>query len=225
MPKFSICLIARNEEKTLPRLLASLQEFKERNGEVVLLDTGSSDRTAEIAREWGCKVEEVGDRFVRYVDHQMAKKINREFKVLGDKDIVKEGDKNFDFSSARNYCASLASNDMVSMPDCDEIFTKLYIFAMTVKRKKDFTQTNMINPNNYNQLASSLSDVLDRIINPEDLKKLSEPQRNYLTVLIRKWSEGEEVIATIKSILGITPKPFSKYSEKTTWYLKTKQLI
>lgn len=130
MPKFSICLIARNEEKTLPRLLASLQEFKERNGEVVLLDTGSSDKTAEIAREWGCKVEEVGDRFVRYVDHQMAKRINREFKVFGDKDIVKEGDKNFDFSSARNYCASLASNDMVSMPDCDEIFTKLDIEAV-----------------------------------------------------------------------------------------------
>lgn len=126
MPKFSICLIARNEEKTLPRLLNSLKEFKELGGEVILLDTGSSDKTAQVARDWGCNVEEVGDRFVRYVDKQMEKNINRKFSVLEGK-IVKEGDKNFDFGSARNYAASLASNDMISMPDCDEIFTKLDI--------------------------------------------------------------------------------------------------
>lgn len=80
----------------------------------------------------------------------------------------------------------------------------------------------MINPNNYNQLASSLADILDRLINPKDLEKLTEKQRNYLTVLINKWSQGEEVIGTIKSILGIKPTPFSTYRPMTEWYLKTK---
>lgn len=129
MPKFSICLIAKNEENTLPRLLASLKEFKDRNGEVILLDTGSTDKTAQVAREWGCKVEEVGDKFLRVVDEKMADAINKKFSV-DEGWIVKAGDKNFDFASARNYCASLASNNMISMPDCDEIFTKLDIDAV-----------------------------------------------------------------------------------------------
>ena len=33
----------------------------------------------------------------------------------------------FDFAAARNYAADLASNDFISMPDCDEVFTKLDI--------------------------------------------------------------------------------------------------
>lgn len=80
----------------------------------------------------------------------------------------------------------------------------------------------LINPNDYNKLAISLSDILDTIINPKDLEKLTEKQRNYLTVLIRQWSEGKEVIGTIKSILGIKPKPISTYRPMTEWYLKNK---
>ena len=131
MPKFSIVVIARNEEKTLPRLLKSLESFKLRGGEVVVLDTGSTDNTAKIAREWGCVVEEVGAKFIRYIDGKMAKKINRQFKApLDNGEIVKEGDKNFDFASARNYAASLASNDFIFTPDADEIYTKLDIDAV-----------------------------------------------------------------------------------------------
>jgi len=80
----------------------------------------------------------------------------------------------------------------------------------------------MINPNDCNKLASSLADILDRIINPKDLEKLSEKQRNYLTVLINQWSEGKNVMVTIKDILGIKPYGYSIFSPKTQWYLKTK---
>jgi len=140
-PKFSICLIARNEENTLPRLLKSLQDFKSCGGEVVCLDTGSTDKTVQAAKDWGCKVEEVGDRFVRYVDSQMAKKINRKFKApLDTGEIVKDGDKNFDFASARNYAASLASNNFIWTPDCDEIFTKLNIEEIDKKIEEGFEQ-------------------------------------------------------------------------------------
>jgi glycosyltransferase involved in cell wall biosynthesis len=140
MINFSICLIARNEEKTLPRLLHTLEEFKQRGGEVVLLDTGSTDLTAKVARDWGCKVEEVGDKFVRVVSKDLADNINDKFCIDTGKSIVHAGDKNFDFASARNYCASLASNDMVSMPDCDEIFTKLDIDAVQHKIKQGYNQ-------------------------------------------------------------------------------------
>lgn len=123
--RFSVVLIARNEEKTLPRLLDSLKKFQERGGEIVIVDTGSTDKTAQIARDRGCKVEEVGERFLRTIDSTLAKKINRKFVVDGEATVVEAGEKLFDFASARNYAASLATNDMIAMPDCDEVYTKL----------------------------------------------------------------------------------------------------
>ncbi|TCK06637.1 glycosyltransferase family 2 protein [Phorcysia thermohydrogeniphila] len=53
--KISACIIAKNEEKNLPRLLKSL---KGKFDEIVLVDTGSTDRTKEIAKSYGCKVVE-----------------------------------------------------------------------------------------------------------------------------------------------------------------------
>ena len=63
-PNFSIALIAKNESKTLPRLMESLKDFQSRGGEVILLDTGSNDGTPELARSLGCKVTEVGEKYV-----------------------------------------------------------------------------------------------------------------------------------------------------------------
>jgi len=53
--KISACIIAKDEEKNLPRLLKSL---KGKFDEIILVDTGSTDRTVEIAKEYGCKVYE-----------------------------------------------------------------------------------------------------------------------------------------------------------------------
>lgn len=124
---FSIVLIAKNESKTLPRLVASLAEFQKRGGEIVLLDTGSTDGTAQIARDLGCKVEEVGEKFVTVIDEELANNINNKFVVADEKPLVKAGDKLFDYASARNYIADFASNDMIATPDCDEIWTKFDI--------------------------------------------------------------------------------------------------
>lgn len=52
-PTISVCMIAKNEEKNLPRLLSSIRGLAD---EIVVVDTGSEDRTVEIAREYGAKV-------------------------------------------------------------------------------------------------------------------------------------------------------------------------
>lgn len=124
-PNFSIVLIAKQEEKTLPRLLKSLEEFKARGGQTILVDTGSTDQTVKVAKDWGCEVTGVGERFITTIDADLANKINQRFVVDGEEPIVKEGDRTFHFARARNYAASLASNDFIWMPDCDEEFTKL----------------------------------------------------------------------------------------------------
>jgi len=123
MVNFSCCLIAKNEERTLPRLVESLKEFKNRGGEIILVDTGSVDNTVKLARDLGCKVTEVGDKFITTIDKDLAEKINKRFIVKGEEPIVKEGDRLFDFASARNYSVSLASNDMICTLDADEAYT------------------------------------------------------------------------------------------------------
>jgi len=52
-PLLSVAIITKNEEDRLPKLLEALKGWAD---EVVVLDSGSSDRTVEIARSWGAKV-------------------------------------------------------------------------------------------------------------------------------------------------------------------------
>jgi glycosyltransferase involved in cell wall biosynthesis len=49
----SLCMIVKNEEQHLPRVLESV---KEQVDEVIIVDTGSTDRTVEIARQYQAKV-------------------------------------------------------------------------------------------------------------------------------------------------------------------------
>jgi glycosyl transferase family 2 len=53
MNRLSACLITLNEEQNLPRALTSLAGIAD---EIVVVDCGSQDRTADIAREYGAKV-------------------------------------------------------------------------------------------------------------------------------------------------------------------------
>ena len=51
--KLSLCMIVKNEAATLPKCLNSVQGVVD---EMIILDTGSSDRTPHIAQEFGAKV-------------------------------------------------------------------------------------------------------------------------------------------------------------------------
>ena len=53
----SIVLITHNEEHNLPRTLVSVSELvKQTSGEIIVLDSGSTDRTVEVAKSLGAKV-------------------------------------------------------------------------------------------------------------------------------------------------------------------------
>lgn len=139
-PNFSVVLIARNESKTIGRLLTSLNEFRIRGGEVVVVDTGSTDDTASIARGYGCRVYEEGSRFIRTITDKQAYQINRQFRDPSEPEIITRGDTLFDFAGARNYAASLATNDLIAMPDCDEIYTALDLDAIEEARARGVEQ-------------------------------------------------------------------------------------
>lgn len=129
-PTFSVVLIARNEEKKLPHLLASLKDFQGRGGTIVVVDTGSTDKTAQVARDAGCTVDEVGDRFVHVITEAEAQEINKHFIAEGEAPAVEAGKRIFDFAAARNYAATLSPTDWVATPDCDEVYTRLDLDAV-----------------------------------------------------------------------------------------------
>ncbi len=52
-PTISLCMIVKNEERFLGQCLESVREFVD---EMVIVDTGSTDHTVEIARQFGAKV-------------------------------------------------------------------------------------------------------------------------------------------------------------------------
>ena len=49
----SLCMIVKNEEENLGKCLKSLQGIVD---EMIVVDTGSEDRTVDIAKELGAKV-------------------------------------------------------------------------------------------------------------------------------------------------------------------------
>ncbi|WP_135554082.1 glycosyltransferase family 2 protein [Paenibacillus cymbidii] len=82
----SLCMIVKNEEETLERCLSSVADLV---AEIVIVDTGSTDRTKEIAA-----------RFTdRIVDFQWVD----------------------DFSRARNFAFSLATQDYLMWLDADDV--------------------------------------------------------------------------------------------------------
>lgn len=116
MEDFSVAIIARNEEKTLPRLLKSLTGVED----IVVLDTGSTDNTVKIAKELGCNVFSVGDKFRIEATKEQVKWWKKHYK---EDPSFKTGEKYFHFANARNYAASLTKNDWVFQPDADEEMT------------------------------------------------------------------------------------------------------
>lgn len=88
MKHFSICIITKNEEKRIDRCLKALSALNE---EIVIVDTGSTDRTREIASQYTDRIYNF-----TWID---------------------------DFSAARNYSISMASNDWVLIIDSDEYLT------------------------------------------------------------------------------------------------------
>ena len=118
---FSIVMIVRNEEATLPRVFKCCEPFLQAGGEIVMLDTGSTDGTVAVAREHGVQVHEAGNKFAFCLSKQQARKINAAFLAPGDPPFAVAGDRIFHFGNARNAAHQLASNDVVLQLDAADV--------------------------------------------------------------------------------------------------------
>src|SRR5207244_6778859 len=101
----------------LPRLLWSLEDFIERRGEVLVLDSGSTDATTAIAQKQGCRVELVHDQFDALLDDARAAEIQRRFAKGEDGPLVTAGPRLFHFGAARQHAGLLTDNRFVLQLD------------------------------------------------------------------------------------------------------------
>ena len=53
MPQISLCMIAKNEQANLKKCLNSVKDLVD---EIIIVDTGSTDKTKEIAKKFGAKI-------------------------------------------------------------------------------------------------------------------------------------------------------------------------
>lgn len=97
--KFSVCLMVKNEAKNLPRCLDSIQKLGIMD-ELIILDTGSTDDTIDIALSYGAKVIIPENLEEYFVDTKFGPKIN--------------------FSKARNESIRHATNEWLFLCDADE---------------------------------------------------------------------------------------------------------
>jgi glycosyltransferase involved in cell wall biosynthesis len=84
--KISIIIPAKNEEELLPRLLQSIKEQDFDDYEVIVADAGSTDRTREIAEEYGARV--TGGGLPAAGRNAGAKVASGEFLVFLDADVT-----------------------------------------------------------------------------------------------------------------------------------------
>lgn len=53
MNTISLCMIVKNEEQALPKCLESIKDIVD---EIIIIDTGSTDRTKELAKKFTDKI-------------------------------------------------------------------------------------------------------------------------------------------------------------------------
>lgn len=129
-PSFSIVVLTRNEAWSLPRLLYDLNGFVQRGGELLVVDTGSTDDTIAIARRQGCRVETVGGAFDSTLDAEQAAEIERRFAKANEGPLVTAGQRLFHFGEARQHAGMLAVSRVVLQLDASDQVPALEVDAL-----------------------------------------------------------------------------------------------
>ncbi|MGC6173921.1 glycosyltransferase, partial [Lacrimispora sp. 38-1] len=134
----SFVLICKNEERCIARCLENIKKEKDSNDEIVVIDSGSTDRTVEIIRE----------------NYSFVKLINTEWKD--------------DFSALRNYGIGLSKYDWIFFVDADEIIVegsvsnlKKYLSIIEWYRFDKIICSPTIN-NNNNQIVQGVRRILKK---------------------------------------------------------------
>ena len=132
----SVVIITYNEEANLPRTLESvLPLVRDGKGEIIVLDSGSTDRTVEIAKSFGAKV------FVEEWKGYAAQKNSAIDKASGDWILSLDADEELESGlagevfAASQGCATSAIEDLLQGDSLDKAEGVISAEELTEKRQ------------------------------------------------------------------------------------------
>lgn len=144
--KISACMIAKNEEKNIKRCIESYKEIVD---EIIVIDTGSEDKTVEIAENLGAQVYHF-----KWIDDFAAAKNFALDKAKGDWIIFLDADEYFDKDCAwkiRDILNSLNGTKyiavgckMINMDEVNDKILESFMQARIFKNHKDIRYRNSI---------------------------------------------------------------------------------
>ncbi len=141
----SLCMIVKNEIDVLEKCIVSVKtNLNKIVNDIVVVDTGSTDGTKELAESLGCRVydfEWVGD-FSKARNYSVSKAKNDWVLILdADEYIVEANNKEFKDLCRREYEHVLASVMIASLNDDDEIFDRIRIGRVYNRKKYEYRES------------------------------------------------------------------------------------
>ena len=139
MITISLCMIVKNEEKILRRCLDSVADLCE---EIIIVDTGSTDSTKEIAQEYTDRI----------YDFQWTD----------------------DFSAARNYAFSKATQEYIYSADADEVLDEENRERFRVLKEAMLPEIEIVQMKYGNQMKYDTVYNYDEEYRPKLFRRLRE---------------------------------------------------
>ena len=173
MVTISLCMIVKNEEENLPKCLDSLKDVVD---EMIIVDTGSTDRTREIAASYGAKVFD----FVWNGDFSEARnfsfsKASCDYIYSADADEELDPDNQKRFLDLKEKDLEELGIDIVQMYYCNQLeYRTVYNFDRELRPKlfrriRPFTWEDPI----HEQV------VLEPVIVNSDIEIIHRPKENH----------------------------------------------
>lgn len=190
--KVSLCMIVKNEENYLGRCLSSIKDIID---EIIIVDTGSSDKTIEIAESFGAKVyyhkwnnnfSEARNESLKYAtkdwifimdaDDEFCSEDKEKFKTLLNSKLDKNA---VFFFETLNYCGSNIENSTITINLNPRLFKNNHGFHYEGEVHNQLVNSNY----EYNGLSYSIKiyhyGYLDKNI-------ISKDKRNRNITLLKK---------------------------------------
>jgi glycosyltransferase involved in cell wall biosynthesis len=194
----SLAIMAKNEGENIARCIKSALPIVD---EVVVLDNGSTDNTAEIAASLGAKV------------------------IKMDWDIPSKG-----FSEPRNTCIRACTKPWIIRMDGDEMIPKQHLFDIWKLAQSDGVDAYLFSIRNYQKNPFELGWETDWVLS-ETLRMFINDPKVYYTRLVHEDIDDAlmEIGKTRKVNIVRTPfplyhfgylRPKDKLNEKHDWYYK-----
>jgi tetratricopeptide (TPR) repeat protein len=228
-PRLSVCMIVKNEERFLGQCLASVRDIAD---ELIVIDTGSTDRTIEIAREHGAQV----GHFEWCNDFAAARNASIA-PATGDWILILDADEELSSAEKQNISGLLDSKNMalIRLPLINThhgrlskcILPRLYrnipnVFFQGCVHEGVYTAIYKISQTWKMEIGQGDLLILHHGYSPEVLKGRKKVQRNY--DLLVKAIEGRPGEAYLHMQLGLELRRMDRLADSFDSYAKALNL-